>query len=165
MKAHMIMMRHKNAPKMLLLLLTCTMSILLVIDTPLTNLLEQDVEYKKTPLHHNMHPVHMMAKQILQQPIIDASSISTSLIDPTISERLTWQSEDKCDRVFLFMPYFFSGHGQGFQINCYLMAAVMATFMDMALVVLEPPHDLNRFETWSQVSYICVIFTVSFTMF
>lgn len=146
------MMRHKNFPQ-LLLLLTCTMVILLVLDSPLTKLLEQDAEYKASPLHHNMHPVHnIIAKQILQPPIVDASSISTSLIDPTMSERLMWRSEDKCDRVFLFMPYFFSGHGQGFQINCYLMAAVMAAFMDMALVVLEPPHDLNRFDTWSQVS-------------
>eukprot|EP00956_Cyclotella_meneghiniana_P039611 scaffold175353_cov27-Cyclotella_meneghiniana.AAC.1 len=55
-----------------------------------------------------------------------------------------------CDKILLYMPYFFSGHGQGFQINCYLMAALVSSFLDMALVVIEPGHDVNRFDGWSQ---------------
>ncbi|KAL3789529.1 hypothetical protein HJC23_001337 [Cyclotella cryptica] len=77
-------------------------------------------------------------------------SISLSEIDDTVNERVAWKNEDKCDNIILFMPYFFSGHGHGFQLNCYLMAAVVAAFLDKALVILEPPHSENRFDTWSQ---------------
>ncbi|KAL3791653.1 hypothetical protein HJC23_003910 [Cyclotella cryptica] len=77
-------------------------------------------------------------------------SISSSQIDYTVNERVAWKNEDKCDNIILFMPYFFSGHGHGFQLNCYLMAVVVAAFLDKALVILEPPHSENRFDTWSQ---------------
>ncbi|KAL7477725.1 hypothetical protein ACHAW6_003521 [Cyclotella cf. meneghiniana] len=80
----------------------------------------------------------------------DAFSISSSEIDFTVDERVPWKNEDKCDNIILFMPYFFSGHGHGFQLNCYLMASVVAAFLDKALVILEPPHSENRFDTWSQ---------------
>jgi hypothetical protein len=162
----MSLARNKNLPKLLLLL--SSVLLYLVIDAPLKveqihehihdaqPLQESQQQLQQPLIDATASPIDQSiseeSQQQLQQPLIDATTLTPSPIDQTISERLTWENEDKCDRVFLFMPYFFSGHGQGFQINCYLMAALMAAFMDMALVVLEPPHKLNRFDTWSQVS-------------
>eukprot|EP00956_Cyclotella_meneghiniana_P023261 scaffold44948_cov29-Cyclotella_meneghiniana.AAC.1 len=106
-------------------------------------------------------------------------TITTSAIDLTMNDKLPWNNNNiiaitndyndnqkeqvdtitthnnnnkphPCDKILLYMPYFFSGHGQGFQINCYLMAALVSSFLDMALVVIEPGHDVNRFDGWSQ---------------
>jgi hypothetical protein len=73
-----------------------------------------------------------------------------SEIDFTIDKRLTWGEPDKCDDILLFMPYYKSQHGQGSQLNTYLMAATLATFTGKALVVLEPPRNANKYPSGSQ---------------
>ncbi|KAL7483010.1 hypothetical protein ACHAW6_008654 [Cyclotella cf. meneghiniana] len=80
-----------------------------------------------------------------------------SEIDFTIDRRLPWSSSDEqdvdyCNDVLLFMPYLFAigGNGQGSQLNSYLLASLVATFLNKALVILEPPRDFNRFHTGSQ---------------
>lgn len=55
-----------------------------------------------------------------------------------------------CDDVLVFMPYSFGHNGHGSQLNNYLLAAMIATFTDRAMVVLEPPNALNVFKSNSQ---------------
>lgn len=78
-----------------------------------------------------------------------------SEMDFSIDKRLPWVSQDEedyCDDILLFMPYLFAigGNGQGSQLNSYLMASLVATYLNKALVILEPPRDFNRFSQGSQ---------------
>lgn len=141
------------------MLLVTSLVSLLFIDLPMS-------EIESESAHNNLQqmPEVVPTQQQLQQPLFDTTTLSASPIDPTMSDRLTWETEDKCDRVLLYMPYFFAGHGQGFQINCYLMAAVMAAYMNMALVIFEPPRNGNRFDTGSQVSWTHRTSVVSFAL-
>lgn len=91
-------------------------------------------------------------KQQPDHPIFDTSILTASIYDPTINERLVWTNENKCDNILMFMPYFSAGQGHGYQINLYLMAALVAAFRDMALVIIDPPRSSTMFDTGSQVS-------------
>lgn len=79
-----------------------------------------------------------------------------SEMDFSIDRRLPWSSQgedtDYCDDVLLFMPYLLAigGNGQGSQLNSYLLASLVATYLNKALVILEPPRDFNRFSQGSQ---------------
>lgn len=79
-----------------------------------------------------------------------------SEMDFSIDKRLPWTSDDEgtdyCTDILLFMPYLFAmgGNGQGSQMNSYLMASLVATYLNKALVILEPPRDHNRFSQGSQ---------------
>eukprot|EP00956_Cyclotella_meneghiniana_P013500 scaffold19555_cov75-Cyclotella_meneghiniana.AAC.1 len=73
-----------------------------------------------------------------------------SEIDFTIGKRLTWNRPDRCDDILMLMPYFKAQHGQGSQLNSYLMAALLATFLDKAFVILEPPRVANKYPSGSQ---------------
>lgn len=73
-----------------------------------------------------------------------------SEIDFTIDKRLTWDQPDKCDDVIILMPYSKAQHGQGSQLNSYLMASLLATFLGKALVILEPPRAANKYPSGSQ---------------
>jgi len=55
-----------------------------------------------------------------------------------------------CDRVLVFMPLPFGHNGHGSQLNSYLLAVMIATFSDRAMVVLEPSPALNVFKSNSQ---------------
>jgi len=48
------------------------------------------------------------------------------------------------------MPDSFGHNGHGSQLNNYILAAMIATFTDRALVILEPPPALNNFKSNSQ---------------
>ena len=78
-----------------------------------------------------------------------------SEMDFSIDKRIPWTSDgngDYCNDILLFMPYLFAigGNGQGSQMNSYLMASLVATYLNKALVILEPPRDRNRFSQGSQ---------------
>ena len=78
-----------------------------------------------------------------------------SEIDFSIDKRLPWTSDedsDYCNDILLFMPYLLAigGNGQGSQLNSYIMASLVATYLNKALVILEPPRDQNRFSQGSQ---------------
>lgn len=144
--------------KVLLMLTSMGIIVLLTADKQLVKLdqLAEGAEmYQVQNRHHNLaqHP---------PLPLFDATTLTSSSIDYTVSERITWPNEDKCDKILLFFPYFFAGHGQGFQLNTYLMAAMVAAFTDRALVLSEPPRENNRFDTWSQVSNISLVSLVVF---
>jgi hypothetical protein len=73
-----------------------------------------------------------------------------SEIDFTIDNRLQWNEPDKCDDILMLMPYLKANNGQGSQLNSYLMASALATFLGKALVIIEPPRSINKYETGSQ---------------
>ena len=78
-----------------------------------------------------------------------------SEIDFTIDKRLPWSDEedsDYCSEIVLFMPHIFAlnGNGQGSQLNSYMLASLVATYLNKAMVIIEPPRDHNRFATGSQ---------------
>ena len=81
------------------------------------------------------------------------SSFSPSPLDHTIHQRLSWDdnnNNDKCNRILLYLPAQAAGHGHGWQLLCYLMAASIAAFTNMAMVIMEPPSNQSRFDTGSQ---------------
>lgn len=66
--------------------------------------------------------------------------IPPSEIDFAIQRRLhTVQHEHSCDDILLFVPGTDFKHGYGAELNGYLRAAFVATYMDKAMVVLDPP--------------------------
>ena len=73
-----------------------------------------------------------------------------SEIDFTINKRLKWDQPDKCDDILMLMPYYKAQHGQGSQLNSYLLAALLATYLGKALVILEPPRAANKYPSGSQ---------------
>lgn len=57
---------------------------------------------------------------------------------------------DTCDNVLIFLPYSFGHNGIASQLNNYLLAAMIATFTNRSMVVLEPPNSQNVFKSNSQ---------------
>jgi len=77
--------------------------------------------------------------------------VPPSEIDDSIVNRLNWdQSNSHCDDVFLFMPQIFARNGHGSQLNSYLLAAMMATYLDKAMVLLEATQKYSRYPSVSQ---------------
>ncbi|KAL3802528.1 hypothetical protein HJC23_012547 [Cyclotella cryptica] len=80
--------------------------------------------------------------------------IPPSLIDYDVDHRLSWNNnndrsnnnsnndadEDPCREILLTLPDEIRQSGQGAQLNHYLLSAVMATYLNKALVVAENPH-------------------------
>ena len=62
------------------------------------------------------------------------------------------QEKDKCDEILLFMPHLFGvgNHGHGSQLNNYILAAMVATYLNKAMVILEAPADVYDVEGGSQ---------------
>lgn len=59
--------------------------------------------------------------------------------------------DPSCDDILLFMPNtYFADLSPETQLNDYLLASSVATFMNKALVVLDAPEDLSGFESNSQ---------------
>ncbi|KAL3815534.1 hypothetical protein ACHAXA_004179 [Cyclostephanos tholiformis] len=49
----------------------------------------------------------------------------------------------RCGRAFLFLPDFFASHGHGSQIQLYIMAGVVSTYLDRAMIVIDPPLGMD----------------------
>lgn len=78
------------------------------------------------------------------------SLVRPSDIDSSFFRRKGENDTPNCDDVLLFLPYPFGHNGHGSQLNNYLLAAMIATFTDRAMVVLEPPNARNVFKSNSQ---------------
>lgn len=72
-------------------------------------------------------------------------------IDRSIENRARQNDEpDKCSRVFLYLPDYFADHGHGSQINTYIMGVTTATYLNRAMVLAEPPLEMNKYNGGSQ---------------
>eukprot|EP00581_Thalassiosira_minuscula_P012210 CAMPEP_0183715970 /NCGR_PEP_ID=MMETSP0737-20130205/10017_1 /TAXON_ID=385413 /ORGANISM="Thalassiosira miniscula, Strain CCMP1093" /LENGTH=566 /DNA_ID=CAMNT_0025945157 /DNA_START=75 /DNA_END=1775 /DNA_ORIENTATION=+ len=88
------------------------------------------------------------------------SLVRPSGIDSSIFRKMTqathgagdkgYDESTACDNIFLLMPYSFGHNGHGSQLNNFILAALVATFTNRAMVVLEPPPALNVFHSNSQ---------------
>ena len=72
--------------------------------------------------------------------------VKPSGIDISIHSRLPpYDENDKddtlCDDVLLFMPHTLAYEGHGRQLNSYLLAALIATHLNKAMVILETPQS------------------------
>lgn len=87
--------------------------------------------------------------------------VPPSEIDYSIKNRLPWEQKqctaaekmaatNKCNDILLFMPHMFARNGHGSQLNSYLLAALVATFLDKAMVILEAPEKYSRYPNGSQ---------------
>jgi hypothetical protein len=55
-----------------------------------------------------------------------------------------------CQDILLFMPYPFAHNGHGSQLNSFILAGLVATYTNRAMVILEPPNQVNAFKSNSQ---------------
>jgi len=55
-----------------------------------------------------------------------------------------------CEDILLFMPYPFAHNGHASQLNSFILASLVATYTNRAMVILEPPNQLNAFKSNSQ---------------
>lgn len=91
------------------------------------------------------------------QSLLQPSAIDSALFKKEIQQAQQiaggskgYDDESMCDNVFLFMPQQFAHNGHGSQLNSYLLASMIATFTNRAMVILEPPPKLNVFKSNSQ---------------
>lgn len=56
----------------------------------------------------------------------------------------------RCDNIMIYMPDAFAFHGHGSQLNTYLMAVLVSTYLDRPLLLLEPEGEWNKYEGGSQ---------------
>jgi len=75
--------------------------------------------------------------------------IPPSEIDFAIQRRLRVEEERNCDDILLYLPRTSAKQGQGVDLNGYLLAALLATYMGKAMVVLETPAAATNFEAVS----------------
>lgn len=84
-----------------------------------------------------------------------------SELDLTVSRRLPIHTpvppddnitpdDGLCDDVLLFMPDSFSRNGHGSQLNSYILAAEVATYLNKAMVLLDAPQWVQKFKGGSQ---------------
>jgi len=84
-----------------------------------------------------------------------------SELDLTVSRRLPMHTpvppddtvtpdDGLCDDVLLFMPDSFSRNGHGSQLNSYILAAEVATYLNKAMVVQDAPQWVQKFKGGSQ---------------
>lgn len=81
--------------------------------------------------------------------------IPPSEIDFSIQRRLWLEGDQSCDDILLYLPRASVKQGHATELNSYLLAALLATYMGKAMVILEaPPFEtanwfdcpLNSFE-------------------
>merc|ERR1719203_477649 len=65
--------------------------------------------------------------------------IPPSKINFALQRRLLIKDESNCDDILLFLPLSVPNKRHGAELNGYLLAALLATYMDKAMVVLEVP--------------------------
>ncbi|KAK1742927.1 hypothetical protein QTG54_006524 [Skeletonema marinoi] len=84
-----------------------------------------------------------------------------SELDLTVSRRLPMHTpvppddtvtpdDGLCDDILLFMPDSFSRNGHGSQLNSYILAAEVATYLNKAMVVQDAPQWVQKFKGGSQ---------------
>ncbi|KAL7488010.1 hypothetical protein ACHAW6_013603 [Cyclotella cf. meneghiniana] len=56
----------------------------------------------------------------------------------------------RCEKILIYMPDAFAFHGHASQINTYLMAVLLATYLNRPLLLLEPSGEWNTYEGGSQ---------------
>jgi len=81
--------------------------------------------------------------------------VSPAELDFTISRRLPWEqdeSPDKCEEILLLMPEYFARNGHGSQLNSYVLAAMMATYLGKAMLILDAPQKNTKYPNGSMVS-------------
>lgn len=72
-------------------------------------------------------------------------------IDPSIENRARKNNDpDRCSRLFLYLPDPFADHGHGSQINTYIMGVSTSTYLDRAMLLVEPPPEVDRYAGGSQ---------------
>ena len=54
-------------------------------------------------------------------------------------------SKSRCDDILLFLPHSFARNGHGSQINSYLLTVMLATYMDKAMLGLDPPIKYSKY--------------------
>ena len=87
--------------------------------------------------------------------------VSPAELDFTISRRLPWEqdeSPDKCDEILVLMPEYFARNGHGSQLNSYVLAAMMATYLGKAMLVLDAPQKNTKYPNGSMVSGILIMY-------
>src|SRR6056300_777591 len=89
--------------------------------------------------------------------VIDIVKYSTlqdeEVVDLSIEAHAKAEADDdKCSSIFLYLPdkQRFSNHGHGSQLNNYIVAALVGTYLDRNVLLLEQPNDESRFEGGSQ---------------
>ena len=76
---------------------------------------------------------------------------ATRDIDPSIEKRAQMNdAEDRCSRLFLYLPDPFADHGHGSQINTYIMGVTTSTYLNRAFVLVEPPLEVSKYAGGSQ---------------
>ena len=86
------------------------------------------------------------------------SLVSPAELDFTISRRMPWEqdeSPEKCEEILLLMPEYFARNGHGSQMNSYVLAAMMATYLGKAMLVLDAPQKNTKYPNGSMVSMVC----------
>ena len=56
----------------------------------------------------------------------------------------------QCGRILLYLPHDFARNGHGSQLNNYLLASMLATYLNMAMVVLDAPEEETNYANGSQ---------------
>lgn len=84
-----------------------------------------------------------------------------SELDLTVSRRLPLHTDvppddtitpddGLCDDILLFMPDSFARNGHGSQLNSYLLASEVATYLNKSMVLLDAPQWVQKFKGGSQ---------------
>lgn len=102
------------------------------------------VQQKKVP--YGRHLVDQNYQALMWPTAIDGSMFKKQKPEDFIES----SSSSPCDSIFLFMPQPFAHNGHGSQLNNFLLASLVATFTDRAMVLLDPPNELNPFKSNSQ---------------
>ena len=74
-------------------------------------------------------------------------------VDLSIDARAQEESRVKageCSRMLVYLPDPIAYRGHGSQINTYIQGVLAATYMDRAMLLLEPPLDISKYEGGSQ---------------
>lgn len=72
-------------------------------------------------------------------------------IDPSIESRAIAKVDiDNCSNVFLYLPERFSDHGHGSQINTYIEAILVGTYLNRRVLIVDPPNERSHYAGASQ---------------
>lgn len=91
-----------------------------------------------------------MFKKQTPQDFEAAAAADTDKGGGETSTTTTIKKWSACEDILLFMPYPFAHNGHGSQLNSFILASLVATYTNRAMVILEPPNQLNVFKSNSQ---------------
>lgn len=109
--------------------------------------------YRTSPLPYGRIMINQNYQALLQPSGIDSSLFRTKQQGgggDMMYDKGYADDDSACDNALLFLPQSFAHNGHGSQLNNYLLAAMIATFTNRAMIVLEPPASLNDFKSNSQ---------------